>query len=298
VNSYPIRGGIPRFVGHADYAKSFGYQWNAFKREQLDSYSGLPLSEDRFRNETGWSDDWMAGKWILDAGCGAGRFLEIALRSSARIIGVDISNAVDAAAESLGQHTHLHLIQADLFHLPIRPASMDAVYSIGVIQHTPDPERAIDSLVAILRPGGRLALTMYERKPWTMLHSKYWLRRITTRIPQRALMSAIRALMPVLFPATEVLFRIPYLNTIARFAIPVANYVDSGLPLRARYRWSLLDTFDMLAPTYDIPQRAFDLIHHLELCGMRDIFRTPHRSLNLIGIREDSRPAPARLASS
>src|SRR5437763_1340540 len=77
IRSFPIENGIPRFVATDNYADSFGYQWNQFKLEQLDSANGTRLSEQRFYSETGWTPDWMSGKWLLEAGCGAGRFLEI-----------------------------------------------------------------------------------------------------------------------------------------------------------------------------------------------------------------------------
>ena len=36
------------------------------------------------------------GKWVLDAGCGMGRFAEIALKIGAQVVALDYSNAVDA----------------------------------------------------------------------------------------------------------------------------------------------------------------------------------------------------------
>src|SRR5688500_2062429 len=72
---YPIERGIPRFVPSESYASSFGYQWNQFRQEQIDSLNGIRQSERRVRTETAWPLEWLKGKWILDAGCGAGRFL-------------------------------------------------------------------------------------------------------------------------------------------------------------------------------------------------------------------------------
>ena len=60
--------------------------------------------------------------------------------------------------------------------------------------------------------------------------------------------------MPIAFPITELLFRLPGLGRLFKFMIPIANYVDNPrLTLRERYRWALMDTFDMLAPYYDQP---------------------------------------------
>src|SRR5262245_60141609 len=100
--AYGIERGIPRFVPSKNYASSFGYQWNRFRQEQIDALNGTQQSERRLRTETGWDTDWLKQKWILDAGCGAGRFLEVASRTEAcEVVGVDISSAVDAARETL-----------------------------------------------------------------------------------------------------------------------------------------------------------------------------------------------------
>ena len=42
---YQIVDGIPRFVPDDNYAQSFGFQWNAHEKTQLDSYTGRPISE-------------------------------------------------------------------------------------------------------------------------------------------------------------------------------------------------------------------------------------------------------------
>lgn len=286
--SYPITRGIPRFVRAGGYADSFGFQWDRFKREQLDSANGTTLSRDRFFSETGWSADWMAGRRILDGGCGAGRFLDVATRTGARVVGVDMSDAVDAAAITLGDRPGLDLVQAKIDALPFRPGSFDGVYCIGVIQHTSDPERCVRSLAHAVREGGSIEITAYELRRWTMLYSKYWARRLTRGLSDRALYRLIAGVMPVLFPVTEILFRLPVVGKAFRFVIPVANYTDSPLSPPQRYRWALLDTFDMLAPTYDRPQRYADIRHWLASEGVTDIHRLANPGLNVIGRRAEA----------
>ena len=284
---YPITRGIPRFVASENYAASFGYQWTRFRQEQIDSLNGTRQSEHRLRTETTWTPEWLEGKWILDAGCGAGRFLEVASRTEqCQTVGVDISEAVDAVQETLTGRRNVHLVQASLFNLPFRPRSFDGVYCIGVIQHTPDPLRAVRSLAQMVRDGGQIALTMYERQAFTMLYSKYWIRPLSRRIRPQRLLAAIKIAMPPLFALTEVLFRIPLLKRVFRFLIPVANYVDvTDLSMRQRYRWAVLDTFDMLAPAYDAPQREQDIVATLSEAGVHDIQRLPNAGLNLVGQR-------------
>lgn len=282
---YPVARGIPRFVPSENYASSFGYQWNRFRQEQIDSLNGTRQSERRLRTETAWEPEWLKGKWVLDAGCGAGRFLEVASRTKeCESVGVDITEAVDAAQETLAGRPNVHLVQASIFKLPFPPGSFDGVYCLGVIQHTPDPAQAIRSLARIVRAGGRIAVTIYERQRFTMLYSKYWVRPLARRLSPERLLGAIKMMMPPAFVLSEVLFRIPVLKRVFRFVLPVANYVDApDLSMRQRYQWAILDTFDMLAPAYDIPQRERDVVAILTEGGVGDLHRLPNAGLNLVG---------------
>jgi SAM-dependent methyltransferase len=284
--SWPIVRGIPRFVDPSNYAASFGLQWNTFKREQLDRYNSSDLSRQRLLKETGWSPEWMKGRWILDAGCGAGRFLDVAATTGAQVVGVDLSNAVDAAADSLQGAENVHLVQASIYELPFRPGAFDAVYCIGVIQHTPDPARAVAALPAQLKKGGRLALTIYERRRFTKLYSKYLLRSVTRGLDERQLLRGVQWAMPFLFPVTEVLFRLPRLGRYFNFVIPVANYTDEkSLTWKQRYQWALLDTYDMLAPRYDEPQTFEKVRDTLIAAGVEDVQRLANPGLNLVARR-------------
>lgn len=282
----PVTDGIPRFVSSDLYASSFGLQWNLFRVEQIDSVNRTGLSERRFFSETGWAPDWMRGKWILDAGCGAGRFLEVASRYGCDVVGVDLSHATDAARTTLRQRPNVHLVQASVDALPFKPGAFDGCYCIGVIQHTPTPQRALEALPRVVTSGGRVAVTIYERRRWTMLNGKYLARRVTRRMNPRLLLLGVRALMPLLFPITDVLFRLPVVGRAFMFVIPVANYVhETRLTRRERYRWAVLDTFDMLAPAYDQPQTEAAATAALERGGLSAISRQPMPGLTLVGVR-------------
>ncbi len=135
---YPVLRSVPRFVPGDNYARSFGYQWNRFRQTQLDSTVGQPISRQRFLRESGWRPEDLEGKLVLDVGCGAGRFAEVALGLGARLVAVDYSDAVDACQDNLGPRPDLDVIQADMRALPLRRGRFDFVYCLGVLQHTPD----------------------------------------------------------------------------------------------------------------------------------------------------------------
>lgn len=283
---YPIVRGVPRFVPSDGYTSPFGYQWNLFSAEQLDRCNGTRISERRLLSETRWPVDSWAGTRVLDVGCGAGRFLDVASRLGAEIIGIDASSSVDAAYRLLGSHEGVHVVQGDLYALPFAPETFDGCYAIGVIQHTPDPAASVRGLRDVLRPGGKVAITCYERKPYTGLSSMYLLRRVFRRLSPRSKFRLVSVMVPVLFPIAEVLFRLPYLGRAFRFLIPIADTVDlAGLSLRQRYRWALLDTFDVLAPTYVLPQTEIELMNALAQAGFHRAERLPTPGLNIAATR-------------
>src|SRR5687768_12517976 len=91
---YPVVRFLPRFVPSANYAANFTLQWQHFRRTQLDSNSGRPISRNRFYGFTDWRPDELSGRRVLDVGCGAGRFTEIALDAGAEVFAIDYSGAV------------------------------------------------------------------------------------------------------------------------------------------------------------------------------------------------------------
>lgn len=285
--TYEITNGIPRFVELDNYGSSFGYQWNLFRKEQIDSHNGTDLSAKRFWSETGWTKEQLADKWILDAGCGAGRFLDVSSMSDGDVVGIDISNAIDAAQENLKGRENVHFIQASIYDLPFRPKTFDYCYCIGVIQHTPNPQDSLRSIAEMVKKDGEIAVTIYERRKWyTKLFSKYWLRPITKRMSKEKLLKIVQGVMPVAFPVTDVLFRIPVIGKVFIFMIPVANYVhEKQLSRDQRYAWAVLDTFDMLSPQYDLPMNQAEASDKLAETGIGKISRLPNDGLNLVGKR-------------
>ena len=269
---YPIRDFIPRLAPESNYADNFGVQWNKFRRTQLDSYSGQPISAERFWTSTGWRPEEIAGQYMLDAGCGAGRFAEIALQAGATVVALDYSSAVDACYANLQHYRNLHVVQGDIYALPFRKGAFPYVYSLGVLQHTPDVGQAFASIPPMLANGGRLCVDFYGMGFGTMLHAKYLLRPITKHVPQARLFELLRAAVPVLLQLSQLLGGIPALGRYLKRMIPVADYTGV-YPLNAQQmkEWALLDTFDMLAPHYDKPQSAGRVRRWLEAAGLAHV---------------------------
>ena len=159
---YPIRGFVPRLVSSDGYVNSFSYQWQRHRRTQLDG-ADRRESDMTFRLSTGFAAEELAGRLVLDAGCGMGRFADVVSRGGGEVVGVDLSYAIDAAQENIGLRPNVHLVQADVFHLPFRKDVFDCIFSIGVLHHTPDCRGAVLGLIPYLRPGGELAVWVYPK---------------------------------------------------------------------------------------------------------------------------------------
>jgi len=269
---FPIRWGIPRFVSDDGYAASFGEQWNRFRKTQLDRFNGTTISRDRFFRGTGWDAGDLVGQRVLDAGCGAGRFTQVLLDAGAEVYALDLTSAVEACWANNGPHPRLCVAQADLYAVPFRQAVFDKVLCYGTLQHTPDPRRAFLSLVPFLRSGGEIAIDVYLRG-WRLLpsKSKYLYRWLTKRMPHDTLFRIVQWYVPKWLPIDTQLKRIPKIGPLLGMLVPCWNY--SHLPLtRAQViEWGVLDTFDALSPTYDVPQTIPEVRSWFEQAGLVDV---------------------------
>jgi SAM-dependent methyltransferase len=278
-NRYPIVAGVPRFAGSDNYASNFGLQWNQFRRTQLDSHSGLPISRDRLLRQTGWAPQDFAGKTVLDVGCGTGRFAEVALSCGATVVAVDYSSAVDACWANLHAHPRLHVVQADIYSLPFRHGSFDLVYCLGVLQHTPDVRRSFAALPPLLAEGGLLVVDSYLWSLRSLCHPRFLFRGLTKRMRPDRLFSLIRSLTPSLLALSRLVGRIPLAGRHLKRLIPVANY-EGVYPLTGQQliEWATLDTYDWFSPRYDQPQRPSVLQKWFEEAGLDkiDVFLADH----------------------
>ena len=177
------------------------------------------------------------------------------MNAGAKVMALDDSCAVDACYTNLKHHSNLHVIQGDVYALPFASASFPYVYSLGVLQHTPDVGSAFAALPPMLEASGRLCADFYWNRFRTLMNPKYILRPFTKRMNQQKLFSWLTASVPTLLRVSQFLGRVPLVGRFLKRVVPVADC--TGIyPLSPKQleEWALLDTFDMLAPAYDQPQ--------------------------------------------
>ncbi len=297
---YPIREGIPRFVSSDAYVSTYSFEWKRWRRTQLDTAS-RQTSLETFRASTGREPADLAGKMVLDAGCGAGRYMDLVARAGAQVVGIDLSLAVEVARENLGNFPNCHFVQADLLHRPFPPQTFDFIYSIGVLHHTPNTRESFARLVPMLRPGGEIAIWVYPLRrltetfryfpdrvnavlandvsfrippkwldtvrrlapalDWTMETSSTLQRTFTTRLPPRWLYWLCHLAIPLYY-----VYRIPLFYPL-RLLTKIAMYPDA--------EWRVLDTFDWYSPRYQWKQTYPEVQSWFEVAGLDEVQMLP-----------------------
>lgn len=235
-HSFPVIDSIPRFVASELYVQNFGFEWNVHAKTQLDD-SQSDESERVFRAKTGFSPAELAGKLVLDVGCGMGRFAEVASRWGATVVAIDLSRAVDAAQRNIGKRANVHIAQANIFELPFRPETFDFIFSIGVLHHTPNTKSAFDNLPPLLRHNGKIAIWLYTTYDSIQWRFSDLYRHVTPRLPKRLLHALSYSAVPLYY-----MYKLPVLGLLLRWVLPVSNHPKA--------EWRVLDTFDWYSPKY------------------------------------------------
>jgi SAM-dependent methyltransferase len=246
---FAVREGIPRFVEDEAYAESFGYQWTEFEVRQPAEDAAT------FAAKVGVRPQDLAGQWVLDAGCGGGRYALIAGQCGARVIGVDRSRAVDKARSLCHGLENVGFLQADLTELPLPENAFDLVFSIGVLHHAADPRRAFELVARRVKRGGRLSIWVYRRNSWVQEQLNGGARWLAQRLSRRALLACCRG--------AAVLGGIPGVNRTLNKIVNFSNH-----PRREN---RVCDNFDWYSPRYQFHYLPAEIIDWFAAAGFAEI---------------------------
>jgi len=205
---------------------NYGYEWKAFSHE----YSGW---ETVYKKYYVFEDDsFFKDKLGLDAGCGMGRYSLVPVSKGAEVVGVDLSNAIEAAYMKSLHIPAFHTVQGDIYNLPFRDDQFDFAQTLGVIHIAPDPEEALLSIKKKLRNEGKLFIYVYpdfrneNKVKYNLLKLVKPLRKITVKIPSNCLYWLLYLVLPIvlflLYYPSKILWHIPGMRKLS--AVPPYNY--------------------------------------------------------------------------
>jgi SAM-dependent methyltransferase len=256
---FKINEGIARILPESEnYADAFGQQWLRWRKTQLDSHSRTNISSSRLNRCLG-NDiiKLFLGQLpmqVLEVGCGAGRFTEILLKYPAvNLTSTDLSLAVEANQMNFPQDNRHRIVQSDIMNPPFEDNAFDVVLCIGVIQHTPSPEKTIEKLLELVKPGGYLVIDHYtpEIKRLTKFTSLI-LRPVIKRLSATNRMSICERLVSIFFPLHKLAQHIPGGQAILSRISPINTYFHTYPQIgdKLHREWALLDTHDGLTDWY------------------------------------------------
>ena len=243
--SYPILYGVPVFtkpdinLKKKITAQNFAYSWQTFPTLNKNFYWQQFLDWIKPIDEK-----FLAGKFVLDAGCGKGHHLLMISPYVKEAIGIDISNSVFTVYNNIKHLSNIHVIKADLNFLPLKDGIFDYIYSIGVVHHTESPKRTVENLHKKINKNGSMSLWVYgrENNGWIIYFINPLRKIITTYFHPRIIymISIVLALflypilklfyLPVskskiLNPISKILFYYPYLSYISAFDFSEINNI-------------------------------------------------------------------------
>jgi SAM-dependent methyltransferase len=129
--------------------------------------------------------------YVLDVGCGTGRWTKYLAPKVGFIEAVDPSDAIFAADKLLDKIENVRLSKASIETLPFADETFDFVMSIGVLHHIPNTKQALNDCVKKVKKGGYFFVYLYynldRRGPFykSLFHASDLIRKTVSRLPAK-----------------------------------------------------------------------------------------------------------------
>jgi ubiquinone/menaquinone biosynthesis C-methylase UbiE len=137
------------------------------KRRVMQRYDlTADMYEERYRGEQGakyaaaLDNVKLAGKSVLDVGCGTGLFFSQVAPCASIVVGIDISRKLLLKANSAAKRaSNVYVLQADADYLPFNAGSFEAVFAFTLLQNMPKPKETLEELERVTKPDGKVVVT-------------------------------------------------------------------------------------------------------------------------------------------
>lgn len=110
-----------------------------------------------------------ASEICVDLGSGPGYVAIPLSRLTSKVIALDVQREMlEALMDAAGEQGNIDPVVADVDHIPLADASVDRIVLINVLHELEDAGSNIDDMARMLRPGGRISLVDFPRRPTSM----------------------------------------------------------------------------------------------------------------------------------
>lgn len=213
-----------------EVVKSFGEEWNKF-------HEFSPKTIDKICEEYfDIIDDSIINKdtYMVDIGCGSGRWSKYFLDKVNFIEAVDPSDAIFAADKLLKGQENVRITRASIETLPWPDETFDFGMSVGVLHHIPDTQAALNACVKKIKKGGHFYVYLYYKLDnrgflfKSLFYASDILRRVVSKLPAAAKkitcdILAVVAYMPFVLVA-KLFFALGFKKMAA--GIPLSSYAN------------------------------------------------------------------------
>lgn len=245
-------------------SRSFGRQWQIYREGDATWFKddhGLRKREFLYNLQT--TPEELSSSTVLDGGCGNGELTRSFAEYGPEVVAMDFSRSVEGARRRLFEKgfpvSHrVHHLQGNVLELPLLARSFDMVHSSGVLHHTPSTYRAFRSISKAVKPGGKLYIQLYRRRPTWIHLVNVSLRAVTTRLPMGFLYGLCYVATPVHSALSRLMHRLR----------------GESAPPRATARERAVQMFDNYSPKFQyrhtVPE-IMDLFRSEGFEGLKDV---------------------------
>lgn len=139
--------------------EGFGDEWERFDQESLSKEERQRLFDEYFCIFP--LDSLPSNAVGFDLGCGSGRWAKLVAPRVGRLHCIDPSSAIEVAKRNLADNSNCEFHHADVDTMSLADGSMDFGYSLGVLHHIPDTEKAMVACVKKLKTGAPFLVYLY-----------------------------------------------------------------------------------------------------------------------------------------
>ncbi len=210
--------------------KSFGEEWNKFHnfspkviekicKEYFDIVDSTVINKDTY---------------MIDIGCGSGRWSEYFLDKVNFIEAVDPSDAILAADKLLEGKDNIRITRASINTLPWPDETFDFGMSVGVLHHIPDTQAALNACVKKIKKGGHFYVYLYYKLDnrgflfKSLFRLSDLLRRVVSKLPSAGKKMTCDVLAVVAYMPFVLMARLLFLLGYKKMAkkIPLSAYAN------------------------------------------------------------------------